>query len=525
MHKNKPNYRQILQGVEDAGSVSAYAKALGHKRKTVCDWHKAALKKQKNVKANSEKGVFESKTYVITSAQIGTDVHEGFLKNLERLVEEHDAELLIPGITYNANSDWSGGLGDEKKKVQAFHYAKKIQKYLMNDRIKLNQRVEVLGTMNILPTTVNPLNGFATYTGELSAIFPHPKIALESVPTRPGKNAKMLRTTGSVTVPNFIQKNAGIKAEFHHVLGAVIVEVINEKQFHWRHVEATPDGSFYDLTDYYSEGLVSSGHRVDSIVWGDIHHATIDPVLENASWGSGGLMETLKPRNQFFHDLLDFKARNHHNRDNPMFMKKNANASVKDEVRACAVFLAVSKEKWCKSYVVHSNHDDAFDRWVNEVSHFEEPNLENAAYLLEMQLYKHTAMLRSPDAPGIFDWQCNKMMDKRLGDTTFLKQDESLVVNGVEHGMHGHIGLNGAKASPKSFMKIGIKVSSGHTHSCAINEGVYISGHSCDPNQGYNKGPSSWSQTHTIQYANGKRTLLTCINGAFYGRPVPGALL
>ena len=37
-------------------------------------------------------GQFEKKTYIITSAQIGTKVHEGFLSNLELLAEQHDAE-------------------------------------------------------------------------------------------------------------------------------------------------------------------------------------------------------------------------------------------------------------------------------------------------------------------------------------------------------------------------------------------------------------------------------------------------
>lgn len=525
-HKDKPNWRQILTGAEEAGSIAEYARALGKPRKTVCDWHKEAVKKKKKFEKNIKNEKFETKTYVITSAQIKTDVHEGFLKNLELFAELHDAEIMIPGITYNTNDgEWNGGMGDSKKKVQSSYFDARIRKYLMNDRIKLNSKFEVLGNMNILPTAVNPLSGHQTFTGECSAVFPHPKIALESVATRPGKLAKMLLTSGSVTVPNFIQKNAGIKGEFHHQLGAVVVEIVNEKQFHMRHILAEDDGSFYDLTDRFSEGLHSTGHRVESIVWGDIHHADLDAEVADANWWKeDSLSAILKPKNQFFHDLLDFKVRNHHNRDNPLFMKKMNGQSVKEEVRNTAKFLHDTKLPDCHSFVVKSNHDTAFDRWVNEVSHFDEPNLFNATYLLEMQHAIHKAAQEHRKI-DLFEWQANVAFKKRLSHVTFLKQDESCVVGGVENGMHGDIGLNGARATPKSFTKIGIKVNSGHTHSCGIIEGVYTAGCCRTLFASYAKGPSSWSHTQIVQYANGKRTLLTCVNGKYYAGVVPPALL
>jgi hypothetical protein len=525
-HKDKPNYRQILEGVKQAGNIATYARAINKPRKTVSGWHKEALDWLGKEATKHKREEFDTKTYIITSAQIGTKVHEGFLKNLELLAETHNAEIMIPGITYNVDSEWEGGLGDAEKKVKSQYFSSSIRKYLMNDNILLNSKIQVLGKLNILPTAVNPLSGYQTFTGEKSAILPHPKVALESVATRPGKLAKMLMTTGSVTVPNFIQKNAGIKGEFHHQLGAVLVEVCTDKQFHYRHVLGDEEGNFYDMTDKYENGIHTTGHRVDAIVWGDIHLEDLDLKVAGANWGEGSLSDMLKPRYQFFHDLLDFKYRNHHNRDNDAFMKRMLNESVKKEILNCGRFLDTVSMKDCKSIVVKSNHDSAFDRWVNEVSHFDEPNPDNALFLLECQVKKAKA---ARDGWGSYDIFREVVMTlpkmKNAKPVTFLKQDQSYMVNGVECGMHGDAGINGSKGSPKSFTKIGVKCNTGHTHTCGIIEGVYTAGCCRTLQAGYSRGPSSWSQTQIIQYANGKRTLLTCVNQHYYDQPFPMAQL
>ena len=145
-YKNRPNWRQILEGIEECGgNITAYAKEIGFKRRIVSYWHKEALIEQDKELLKKELGVFDKKTYVITSAQIKTKVHEGFLRNLELFAEVHDAEIMIPGITYNTNDgSWNGGMGDSKKKTQQIYFDQNIRQYLMNDRIKLNEKVELI---------------------------------------------------------------------------------------------------------------------------------------------------------------------------------------------------------------------------------------------------------------------------------------------------------------------------------------------------------------------------------------------
>jgi len=44
-----------------------------------------------------------------------------------------------------------------------------------------------------------------------------------------------------------------------------------------------------------------------------------------------------------------------------------------------------------------------------------------------------------------------------------------------------------------------------------VREGVYQAGHSCLRKQPYTKGPSSWDYCHVLQYKDGHRTLLPCV--------------
>jgi len=98
-------------------------------------------------------------------------------------------------------------------------------------------------------------------------------------------------------------------------------------------------------------------------------------------------------------------------------------------------------------------------------------------------------------------------------DVKCLANDESHVVAGIETGLHGDKGPNGARGSLKNLRRIGVKVIVGHSHSPGIDEGGYQNGTSTRLRLGYNSGPSSWLNAHTVIYGNGKRSLLNVING------------
>jgi hypothetical protein len=95
----------------------------------------------------------------------------------------------------------------------------------------------------------------------------------------------------------------------------------------------------------------------------------------------------------------------------------------------------------------------------------------------------------------------------------FLREDESFRLFDIEFGIHGHLGANGARGSLNTFRKMGPKANVGHAHSAAILDGIYQAGVSGNLDMGYNRGLSSWSHSHIVTYANGKRAIITMSDG------------
>jgi hypothetical protein len=100
-------------------------------------------------------------------------------------------------------------------------------------------------------------------------------------------------------------------------------------------------------------------------------------------------------------------------------------------------------------------------------------------------------------------------------DIRFLQdEDESFVVGGIENGIHGHLGANGSRSPGlQGIEKAYGTANVGHTHAAGILRGVFRVGTTSFLKVSYNKGASSWTQTHLIQHPNGSRQLINCING------------
>jgi len=94
----------------------------------------------------------------------------------------------------------------------------------------------------------------------------------------------------------------------------------------------------------------------------------------------------------------------------------------------------------------------------------------------------------------------------------------SLLLGGIECGMHGDRGPHGARGSVKNLSRLGVKVISGHGHAPAIEEGHTRVGTMSRLNLEYNQGPSGWLNTHASIDAFGKPHLHHFINGKFTTR-------
>jgi hypothetical protein len=500
------------------GSQRKAAKAVGIPRSTIQEM----LKREDTFKtAAPAKAVVvptpkrKTRRFIFSAAQNGTEVHEQFLTNLEAYAEYLDASLHIAGFTYNKRLFEENRKDDPKQ-----WYHPRIKPYLTDRQFDLGASLVFCGNMNTLPTAVSPLSGFETYTRGRTGIFPHAKIQFVSVPTLKDSEPKFITTTGAVTLPNYVQKRAGIKAHFHHVNGAVLVEIDSDGDWFLRHLNAEDDGSFQDLTRYVKNGKVTDGHAVEAIVWGDLHTEEADP---DVLWGSFGIdslgqvhrgecmLDWLAPRYQFIHDVTDFRPRNHHSIKDPLSrLKMNywGREEVDRELDEVAELLTNISRPGTRTVVVESNHDLALLRWLKEADWRADP--ANAKFMLEAQLECVRAVQRGEEDFSPLEWALRRKKDfDTKGEIEFLRQDQSFTVKGIECGMHGHLGVNGARATPRQFTKLGPKCFTGHTHTAGILDGVYTVGTSSKLDMGYNHGPSSWSHTHGIIYPSGKRALVT----------------
>jgi hypothetical protein len=483
----------------------------------------------REVKTLPKKG--KVKVYLVTSAQNNTELHEELWANLLAYRDAHDdAEILVAKLTYDTNGQSSKGQKRRVKKTSSEAppasyvraWAQPVHDFMCDRSLQLAPGLVWCGELNILPTAVNPISGLESYTGRDSSIIPHTKFAMQSIASPKSQGCKLIYTTGAVTQRNYIAKKAGQKAEFHHGYGCLIVEVCSDGAWFVRQINADSEGEFYDLDRKVSRGKVSHGHRPAALVWGDIHVRQISPGMSAIGWGSGGILATLRPRAQVMHDLLDFRAANHHDRDDPwktMVKHVAGTTDVASEIAEAAAFLRTATEhcRDCNLVVVRSNHDEALVRWLKGADFREDP--ENAVFYLSMNTLAYTAMQMQEPFDAI---AAALRIAGAPPKTRFLKRDEQYVVcedagGGIELGIHGDIGVNGSRGTLQQFARTGRKCVVGHSHVAGIVEGAYQVGVMGALDMGYNEGQSSWSHSNVIVYPNGKRTVLTIWAGRWHG--------
>ncbi|MFY8164602.1 MAG: hypothetical protein ACOVKC_10240 [Brevundimonas sp.] len=462
-----------------------------------------------------------TRRFLLTAAQDDTPVHEAFWKSLQTFARHVRAEIMVGGFTY-------GKALFTDHETRAGVFAEAVRPYLRHENVSLSPDLVFCAKMNTLPTAVRPLSGLETYTQGRWGVFPHAKVQLVSVPALNGAHPALLMTTGACTRANYIEKKAGLKAEFHHVIGATLVEIDPAGRVFCRQINASDDGSFQDLTTFVSGSKVSSGRRVEAITWGDIHRSKIDPGVARSAWGldvktdtirpGETMLDELRPRHQFFHDLIDFEARNHHRKKDHAFhfeMLHKGRHLVDGENRQAARFLRLTAREWCESVVIASNHNESFPRWLLEADPRQDPH--NALIWFRANTAIYEAIERGDESFDVVRWALERHDADTLQDITFVPRDGSYVIcqatGGIECSLHGDQGPNGSRGSPLALTKVATRINIGHGHQAWIGDGVYAAGLCGLFDQGYNEGPSGWSHTQIVTYSNGKRSLVTFREG------------
>ena len=484
------------------------------------------------------------KRYLCTTAQNNTYLHDELYENLVAYAKDIGAEILVSRFAYQRSglnrggdkAEWAPTYEDQRMSLTVeevaknpetlygsdrYVWAEEVYDHVSDERLELAPGLVWCGEWQRSPTTVNPLSGFQVYTGQKSGIFPHVKLCMESVPTSKHEPAKYNYTTGTITMRNYIQKGAGLKAEFHHCYGALLVEVDSDGDWFCRQLSADSDGTFYDLDAKVQDGKVTRGHRVEGLTLGDIHRERIDPVVAQIT---AKLHDDLDPKRTFYHDIINFGTRNHHDAKDPFKRFKrhvHGEEDVRAEVEQAMDYINHQSAHWpdTEHVIVDSNHDRALERWLREADWRHDPI--NMMFYMESVHAKLSAIANDNDEFHMLGhwWKVHEGTHG-VSNVRFLDEDESLVIcddahGGIECGMHGHLGANGGRGNIRSFAKMGRRANIGHSHTAGIVEGIWQAGTNSLMDLEYNKGLSSWSHSDILTYENGKRCMITMRNGKY----------
>lgn len=470
------------------------------------------------------------KRVFLTSAQNNTTLHEGFWHNLNALADFYSARIAVSRFTYNKAGSArtrKPGSGSESDKDDLW-YDPRIASLISDADLRLSAGSDEdcgplvwFGSMNIIPTATKPLSGMESHSRMGSGVYPHPKVALDSLPRMKGSPPRFGYTTGCITTRNYIARKEGQKASFHHSYGALLVEVMRDGRWWARQVLARDeDGTINDLDLTVENGKVSRTRGTEfapAATLGDIHFEEHSGEAMASLLGEDGLLALTDPSHVFVHDVFNHGRRSHHDRKNHIksfILWKDERDSVEEEVEGVIEFLQTARDRNTSGrertvIVVDSNHDRALGRWLAEADYRADP--PNARFFLSLQERRY-ALANSGRAFHALREAVGLVLGNNNPERiAFLLPDESYMFRGIEMGMHGDLGANGSRGSAASFAKMGAKANVGHSHSARIHEGVYQAGTTSELDLGYNAGPTTWSHSHILTYWTGKRSIITSV--------------
>ena len=442
----------------------------------------------------------KKKRFVITTAVDGAKAHIKFLSALDNYAEKNNAQIVIMPCESVTNSFENNNAVFDKEFID--------KKYMfVQKNTPLNDNL-FLCSIQVSAKQIKPITGLERLGNrEGSYIFASPKQFLEYVPSGNSRSKNYsIMTTGACTLPKyydnkFVSKRLSYIADHDHTIGAIIVEIENDKLFHFRQIQAAEDGSFIDYGIQYNEDGTTE-NVVTNVIFGDLHGVSIEHQALNVFLNDFSKLEV---QSIFIHDLFDGYSISHHI-DTIGEMSYRSDIGRDDLsvelIETKNLLLKIDLKLDPKNiYVVKSNHDEFLYRYLKEGRYIKDPKNHYLALDLARKMLENIDPLEYVLKSGLKD------------NVIFLSREDTVRIAGVECAAHGDLGTNGAKASMNTFEKIYGNCVVGHSHSPAIQRGVFRVGTLSKLDMGYNRGPSSWAHTSCLLYENGQRQLINIVNG------------
>lgn len=459
------------------------------------------LLSQKAIK-ELRKAVRNHKRFVVTTAVTGCSVDEKFYASIKTYCKKKDAKLLILMASDPAHTKSRGGYGSIDKQL--------AEECVVLEDTELNSNI-FLSTIKLSAKHIDPITGLDRIgQREGTFIFASPKQRMHLAATSNEKLPHALMTTGAITIPNYVtdlymSERTAYIANNDHVMGAIIVEIVDNKEYHYRQVQSLDDdGSFIDAGNRYSPAGVQVYNPI-AIVPGDWHSGETDEDVRGVVYQ---LLDKFKPKYLILHDAFNGLSVNHHEEGNNILKAMRAQSNqlnIEQELRMLAKDLNKLSSFGSKIVMVKSNHDEFLSKhYLQKGKYVDDPHNHHLSLKLALSMLEG----KDPLQVGV---EMMGLLDK--SKVVWLKRDEDFKIAGIQLGAHGDQGPNGSKGSLRTMEKsFGMSVT-GHSHTPGILRGAWAVGTSSYLKLSYNEGPSSWLHTLCLVYENGSRQLINIIDG------------
>lgn len=453
--------------------------------------------------------------FLITTAVAGKKADTNFLAACDTFCRENDAQILVLPCENITNS-----FQTERATFDPVFNDPKFT--VVADDVFLNSNLMIRG-IQVSAKQIKPTTGLIRLgEREGSYIFAAPKQFLEH--TAAGNNrfaTYAVMTTGACTVNDYRAKSHLLSskrteyiAENDHQIGGIIVELVDDRTFHFRHFQADDSGSFIDL------GIRYRGTGTERVpVWPsiEVHTGSHDEDLISRFLEFCGEQNV---RKIFVHDGFDGSSISHHDEHNIV-----ARVRAAEEAESGLVGNNLRSELWRYRFmmeelavsaadgvaVVKSNHDEWLDRYLREGRYVNDPTNHRFALKIADLIFQEDVDVLEQSAQiateSYFDPKAKIQYHRRSG--TFLLGATQMVA-------HGDQGLNGSQGTLAGLERIYGSAVVGHAHSAAILRNIRRIGTATRLDLGYNVGPSSWTQGFGLTYEDGTGQIINFIQGEFH---------
>jgi len=451
--------------------------------------------------------VKDHKRFFVTTAVTGCRANDEFIASIKNFCSRNNAHALILVASDPAHNKFAPGANYGTVDAQL---ANDPDISIVVSDIALNTNL-CISTVKLSAKAIDP----ATSMGRIASkngtfIFASPKQRLKAIPISNKKFPHYVMTTGAVTVAdystdNYMSGRTAFIAEHDHVVGGLIVEVVDDDKYHFRQVQVDEDGAFIDLgVQYHADGNVN---RIapEAFVLGDWHSGSTDPLAKGAWFEIAKLLDVQK---MIMHDLFDAESINHHERENVISRARKVEKNkhdLKSEVQFLVNDLNELTDIVKELVIVKSNHDEFLDRYLTSGYYVKDP--QNHRYALDLAIVAMDG--EDPLVHAVY----SAVGLKKPNNIRWLDRDEDFKLAGIQLGAHGDLGANGSRGGIKTIeASYGLSIT-GHAHTPEILRGAWQVGTTSLLKLGYNRGPSSWMHASCLVYPNGSRQMINAING------------